>query len=265
MGPTTEFVTSRDGTRIGFDRQGEGPAVILVAGAMQFRAFDPTTVALATNLAAQGFTVINFDRRGRGDSAATESFTLDDTIDDLRALIDAAGGEAALFGNSSGGSISLAAAARGLSISHLVLFEVPLGPELGDDGASFLDGLRERVAAGDREGTVEYFMKDMPPEWLEGARQSPGWPTMVAMAPSLEPDAESLAWTQSALRPELWSAVTQPTLVLIGESTQPIMQDAAESIVSSLANARFDTIEAAGHGWAPDRMASAIGHFLAER
>ena len=264
MSQSTEFVTSRDGTRIGFDRLGEGPAIILVGGAMQFRAFDPTTVAMAANLATQGFTVINYDRRGRGDSAETASFSLDDTIDDLRALVEATGGEAALFGNSSGGAICLAAAAAGLSISKLILFEVPLGPELGDDGDVFLNGLRERIAAGDREGTVEYFMKDMPAEWLEGARHSPGWPIMVAMGPSLEPDSEALAWAQSAPRAELWASVQQPTLVLVGESTQPIMQVAAESIVANLADARFDTIESADHGWAPERMASAIGQFLVE-
>jgi pimeloyl-ACP methyl ester carboxylesterase len=265
MSQTTEFVTSRDGTRIGFDRLGEGPAIILVGGAMQFRAFDPTTVSMATDLAAQGFTVINYDRRGRGDSAKTASFTLEDTIDDLRALIGTVGGEAALFGNSSGGAICLAAAAAGLPISQLVLFEVPLDTELGDEGATFLNGLRERIAAGDREGTVAYFMKDMPPEWLDGAKHSPGWPIMVAMGPSLEPDAEALAWAQTAPRTELWASVTQPTLVLVGESTQPIMKAAAESIVTNLADARFATIEGSDHGWAPDRMASTIGHFLSER
>jgi pimeloyl-ACP methyl ester carboxylesterase len=264
MSQTTEFVTSRDGTRIGFDRLGEGPAVVLVGGAMQFRAFDPTTVAMAQELAAQGFTVINYDRRGRGDTAGTSSITLADTIDDLRALIGAAGGEAALFGNSSGGAISLAAAAAGLPISKLVLFEVPLGPERGDNGADFLTGLRERIAAGDQEGTVEYFMKDMPPEWLQGAKQGAGWPVMVGMGPSLEPDAESLAWAQSAPRSELWASVKQPTLVLVGESTQPIMRVAAESMVSNLVNARFDTIESADHGWAPERMASKIAQFLVE-
>ena len=86
------FVTSSDGTRIAYDSQGSGPVVILVAGAMQFRAFDPGTSAMAALLAAEGFTVVNFDRRGRGESAQAPSFSLADTIEDLRALIDVVGG-----------------------------------------------------------------------------------------------------------------------------------------------------------------------------
>ena len=257
----TEYVTSR-GTRIAYDRQGTGPAVILVGGAMQFRAFDPTTVAMAGLLAEQGFTVVNYDRRGRGESEAAAPITLDDTVEDLRALANEVGGEVALFGNSSGGAISLAAAAAGLPVSRLVLFEVPLGEEGGEDGAEFLAGLRERITSGEREGTIEFFMKDMPPEWLSGAKSSPGWPVMVSMGPSLEPDAEALAWTQSAPRAELWAGVTQPTLVLVGEETMALMRPAAESLVAALPDARFETIGAREHSWEPQEMATTIARFL---
>src|SRR4029453_3172482 len=106
----------------------------------------------------------------------------------------------ALFGNSSGGSIALAAAAAGLPVSKLVFFEVPLDAESGHEGRAFLRELRERIAAGGPAGTLEVYMAGMPPEWLEGAKQSPGWPTMLEIAPSLEPDAEAPAWAQSAPR-----------------------------------------------------------------
>src|SRR5690349_10078765 len=104
-GPMTEFVTSADGTRIAFDREGAGPPVILIGGAMQFRAFDPATVEMASLLAGHGFTVVNYDRRGRGESPADAPITLDQTIDDLRALTEllteGADDAVALFGNSS--------------------------------------------------------------------------------------------------------------------------------------------------------------------
>ena len=112
---------------------------------------------------------------------------------------------------------------RACPVSRLVFFEAPLDAEGGDEGAVFLEELRERIAAGDRVGTLEVYMADMPPEWLEGAKRSPGWPTMLEIAPSLEPDAESLAWTQSAPRAELWRGITAPTLALVGEQTMPIM------------------------------------------
>ena len=258
----SEYVRSADGTRIAYDRQGTGPGVILVGGAMQFRGFDPTTVEMAGLLANRGFTVVNFDRRGRGESEAVPPMSLAANIADIAALAAELDGPVALFGNSSGGSISLAAAAAGLPVSHLVLFEVPLGTEGGTDGAEFLTGLRAQIASGDGDATVAYFMKDMPPEWLAGARQSPGWPVMVGMGASLEADAESIAWTQSAPRRELWAAVTQPTLVLVGSETMPKMTTAAESMVESLSTARMQSMGAVHHGWSPAEMSLLIADFL---
>jgi pimeloyl-ACP methyl ester carboxylesterase len=260
----SEFAISKDGTRIGYDQYGEGPAVVLVGGAMQFRGFDPNTVEMAKLLAAKGFTVFNYDRRGRGESAEAPSFSLKDNIDDLAALIDIAGGKAALFGSSSGGSIALAAAAAGLPVSKLALWETPLSDELGTGGAEFFAGLQERIASGDKASTIEYYMKDMPPEWLAGAKNSPGWPIMLEMGPSLSADAESLAWTQSAPRAQLWSGITQPTLAIVGEQTIPIMPKAADSIVANIQSARKTTIPGANHGWEPGVMAHALAEFLAD-
>ncbi len=262
----TEFVTSADGTRIAYDVEGSGPPVILIGGAMQFRAFDPVTVEMAHHLAGHGFTVVNYDRRGRGESPAEAPITLAQTIDDLRALTDelikGADDAVALFGNSSGGAIALAAASAALQVSRLVLFEVPLDEEGGTEGAAYLAALRERIAAGERAATIEYYMADMPPEWLESVKNSPAWATMLEIAPSLEPDAESLAWTQSAPRVDLWGDVTAPTLVLVGEQTLPTMTSAAASIVASKPNAQMRTIPAVDHRWEPRTMALAIAEFL---
>ncbi|MEZ2389511.1 alpha/beta fold hydrolase [bacterium RCC_150] len=260
----SEFATSKDGTRIGYELYGDGPAVILVGGAMQFRGFDPTTGEMARQLAGKGFTVLNYDRRGRGESAEASSFTLQDEIDDLDTLIGIVGGTATLYGSSSGGAISLAATAAGLPVTRLALWEVPLREELGTDGAEFLAGLRERIQSGDKAGTIEYFMKDMPPEWLAGAKASPGWPVMLELGPSLSADSESLAWTQSAPRAELWSGITQPTLAIVGEQTLPIMVEAADSIVANIPSARTTTIPGANHSWEPAVMAAALADFLAE-
>lgn len=277
------FVTSKDGTQIGYDLVGEGPAVILVAGVMQFRAFDSNTVEMANELAARGFTVINFDRRGRGASMAAPSFTLDDSIEDIRSLIelaelaehgdhaehgehaelaDPAGRPVALFGNSSGAAISLAAAAAGLDVSALILWEAPLGPELGSDGSQNLQGLRQKLGAGNPDAVIEYFMKDMPAQWLEGAKSSPAWPVMTQMGPSLEADSEALAWTQSAPRKDLWAAISVPVLALIGEQTIPIMPPAAQSIASNVLDGQMASIPGENHGWQPKVMATRIAEFL---
>ncbi|HWU47038.1 MAG TPA: alpha/beta hydrolase [Humibacter sp.] len=259
----SEFAKSKDGTRVAYDREGTGPAVILVGGAMQFRGFDPTTAAMAGMLADRGFTVVNYDRRGRGESAGATSFALADELDDLAALIDEVGGDAALFGSSSGGAICLAAASAGLSVTKLALWEVPLGPENGTGGAEFFAGLRERLDAGQNEAAVEYYMKDMPPQWLAGAKASPGWPIMVGLAPSLSADAESLAWAQSGPHAQLLASVTQPVLVIVGSSTLPLMSSAADAIVAAVPNGRTITIEGENHSWQPDVMADTLAEFFA--
>ncbi|MBM7503506.1 alpha/beta fold hydrolase [Agromyces aurantiacus] len=264
-------VISRDGTSIAYDREGEGPPVILIGGAFQFRAFDPATKQLAKLLAARGYSVINYDRRGRGESGHEATMTLADNIADLWAIVtelermgDAPTG-VALFGNSSGGSIALAAAAAGLPVNALVMFEVPLGVEQGTDGAEFLAGLRDRIAGDDPDAVVEYYMKDMPAEWLEQAKTSPSWPLMVRIGPSLEADAESLAWAQSAPHAELLGRIQAPTLVLVGEETLDVMTRSADAMVAAMPAAEQRAIPAAQHQWQPEVMAATIAEFLDER
>lgn len=117
-------VRSSDGTTIVFDQYGEGPTIILVGGALQHRAIDPQTAYLA-KLLAEDFTVIHYDRRGRGDSGDTAPYTVEREIEDLEALLNESGGSAFVFGMSSGGVLALDAAAQGLAISKLALYEPP--------------------------------------------------------------------------------------------------------------------------------------------
>src|SRR5712691_10620849 len=105
-----QTVTSKDGTTIAFDKVGSGPAVILVNGAMAYRAFDPSMAHLA-ELLGQHFTVYNYDRRGRGDSGGTAPFAKEREMEDLQALVEDAGGTAMIFGFSSGAVVSLDATA----------------------------------------------------------------------------------------------------------------------------------------------------------
>ncbi|MEI5583683.1 alpha/beta fold hydrolase, partial [Agromyces sp. CCNWLW208] len=213
-------------------------------------------------------TAINYDRRGRGESAHDGPMDLHHNLADLRAIVSELdrthdlGEGVALFGNSSGGSIALAAAASGLPVTAMVVFEVPIGAEQGSDGGEFLAGLRDRIAGDDPDAVVEYFMKDMPPEWLAQAKSSPSWPIMVRIGPSLEADAESLAWAQSAPHAELLGAVEAPTLVLVGEETLDEMTPAAEALAAALPNAERAAIPAAQHSWQPEDMATAIADFL---
>ncbi|MCU1425740.1 MAG: alpha/Beta hydrolase fold [Microbacteriaceae bacterium] len=260
----TAYTTSRDGTRIAFDREGTGPAVILVGGAMQFRAFDPTTRELAHLLAERGFTVVNYDRRGRGESGDTLPFAVEREVEDIAALIDEIGDGAALFGGSSGAVLCLWAAAAGLDVAKLALWEAPLTPEGEVDDGETLEALQKLIANDDREAAVAYFMRDMPREWFEGARNSPAWPVMLTIAPTLAYDTAVLDKATKSPWAEQWSTVTQPTLVLLGEQTQPIFPPAADALVAALADARQQRLDAANHSWRPEVMADALEAFLRE-
>jgi pimeloyl-ACP methyl ester carboxylesterase len=115
--------TSRDGTRIAYDELGEGPPLVLVGGAFNTRTFGPNG-GLAP-LLAKRFTVINYDRRGRGDSTDTGPYSVEREIEDLETLIEAAGGTAHVFGISSGAALALEAANHGLAIDKLAFYEAP--------------------------------------------------------------------------------------------------------------------------------------------
>src|SRR2546421_2212227 len=146
MTGTIRKVRSKDGTAIAFDQSGDGPSIILVGGAMSTRsASAPLAVLLAPR-----FTVFAYDRRGRGDSGDTAPYAVEREVDDLAALISEAGGSAFVFGHSSGAALALEAAARGLAITKLALYEPPF---IVDDSRPPLPGqyvtqLTELLAAG---------------------------------------------------------------------------------------------------------------------
>jgi pimeloyl-ACP methyl ester carboxylesterase len=251
-------VRSADGTTIGYSVEGEGPLVILVGGAMQWRGLDPTTIELATALAARGFTVINYDRRGRGvsDRVPTDA---DREVEDIAALLAAHGGSGALYGSSSGAAISLWAAQAGLPVTKLVLWEIPLSLE--EDTGDYLGRLRALVDAGEHERAVETFMEDMPPQWLDESKRSPAWPLMVGVAASLVGDADALDRIGGRDLAELFRDVTQPVLVLVGSETLPIMPPAARAVVAALPNATLQEIDAADHRWTPEVMVPVLAGF----
>ena len=257
----TEYVRTGDGVPIAYDRAGSGQPLVLVDGAGQFRAVDPGTRELTTELARRGFDVVHHDRPGRGDSGGEPPFSLAGEVAAVRALLDVVGGRAWLYGSSSGGAIALAAAARIPGVERLLLWEVPLGEEEGTDGAEFLHAIRQLLAAGDREGALRAFTEGIP-GWFDAVRSGPQWPLYERMAPTLEADAEALAWTQSAPRAQLWASVTAPAVVLLGSSPFPFMVDAAESLVRSLPRAERAEVPGSGHRWEPADLAERLAAYL---
>ena len=260
----TDFVTSSRGDRVAYDRYGpvgEGPAVVVVAGAGSLRG-EEGTVATARLVAGHGVAVLVPDRLGRGESAAEGRLDLDREVEALRAVVEAAGGRAVLCGHSSGCSISLYAAAQGVPVDGLVLWEAPVSAPAASTG-QWVEGLEERIDAGTLEAAQEWYMKDMPPEWLAGAKASPAWPAICAQVVSLRADGESLRWATAQLGSgALRDQVGVPVLAAYGSSTFPDMVAAAELVRSVLPQTEVREVPGAHHLWEPAGFAPVLAHFV---
>lgn len=261
----TELVTSTRGDRVAYDRYGPAggsPAVVLVAGAGSLRGDVAIVAATARLIADEGLTVLVPDRLGRGESTADGRLDLDRELEGLRAVVEAAGGRAVLCGHSSGCSISLYAAAQGLPVDGLVLWEAPVAAP-AQRIADWVDELERRIDAGELEAAQEWYMKDMPPEWLAGAKASPAWPAIYAGVVSLRADGESLRWATGQLESgALRDQVEVAVLATYGTSTVPEMVVAADRLRAVLPQAEVREILGAHHTWDPAAFAPVLATFV---
>jgi pimeloyl-ACP methyl ester carboxylesterase len=254
------MVTSRDGTAIALDQLGLGPPVILVSGASTARSIHSQ---LAELLAAD-FTVFNYDRRGRGDSDDTPPYAIQREIEDLDAVITEAGGTAMVFGNSSGAVLALHAAAAGLPITKLALWEPPfmLDPDAPRRQQEYVAELTSLLDAGRRGDAMALFMKTvgLPEEMITGMRQAPMWSGMEAIAPTLRYDA--IIMGASTVPTDLVASVTAPTLVLDGSETGAWAADSAQALTAALPNPQRRTLTGQDHAVAWDVLALVLKEFF---
>jgi pimeloyl-ACP methyl ester carboxylesterase len=263
-----QFVTSKDGTSIAYERRGGGPAVVLVGGGLD----DGSENAALVPELARHFTVYNYARRGRGDSGDTVPYAVAREVEDLAALVDQAGGRAHVFGASSGGALVLEAAAAGLSVDRIAVYEVPY---MSDDAmakhwSTYVDELTALLADDRRSDAVELFMRlaGSSGEDVTAARESPFWPGLTALAPTLAHDAACLG---DGLPPAgRLARVTQPTLVATGGIPDQHMDDlqpgffdaAADAIASALPNAERRVVEGQSHIAEPTAFTAVLERFL---
>ncbi|GAB3145070.1 alpha/beta hydrolase [Micromonospora sonneratiae] len=262
-------VRSADGTTIAFDQHGEGPAVVLVGGATQHRRIDPSTGQLTTLLATD-FTVVHYDRRGRGDSGDTGPYAVEREIDDLAALIKQVGGTAHVYGMSSGAVLALRATAAGLPVTRLALYEPPF---IIDDSrpalpADYLDRLTELLSAGRRADAVGHFMTyavGLPPEVVAEMRGSQMWAAAEAVAHTLAYDGAVMGDTMSGRPlPRSWAtSVTVPTLAIDGGESPTWARDAVRALADLLPRARHRTLPGQTHGADPTVLAPVLREFFA--
>ncbi|MFD0695449.1 alpha/beta fold hydrolase [Paenibacillus sp. GCM10027628] len=246
-------VTSKDGTKIAYDKSGQGPALILVGGAFSYRKF-PGLVKLASML-SERFTVYNYDRRGRGDSGDKQPYAIEREIEDLQALIDEVGGSAYVWGLSSGAVLALQAAARGANIAKLALHEPPFIVDMADrqPPKDFISQVTELIADNRRAEAIKYFMTEgmgVPAFVIGIMRLLPGvWSNLMAVAHTLPYDAALLdGYTAGKPLPtEAWSTVQMPTLVLEGTESPVSMRRAAQALAKALPRSQLKSKKGLGH------------------
>jgi pimeloyl-ACP methyl ester carboxylesterase len=263
----TTSLLSSDGTRIAYERTGDGPALIFVGAATQYRAIDQSGRRLAELLAPQ-FTVYRYDRRGRGESGDTAPYAVQREIDDLAAIVEAAGGSAALLGGSSGGVLALEAAST-LPVTRVVMYEPPFivddsRPPVPDDYVEHLD---ELCAAGRRGDAMEYFMTaavGLPAEMAAGMRSMPMFEAFEAVAHTIAYDGrfmrDHMRGNPESLR--RFAGVQVPTLVLAGGGSPSWLKDAARALAEVLPNAEHRILPDQTHDVDVDVLAPVVDEFL---
>jgi pimeloyl-ACP methyl ester carboxylesterase len=261
----TEHATSADGTRIAFDRIGQGPVVVLVGGMFCDR---QATRGLAEALAAH-CTVINYDRRGRGDSGDTPPYSPEREVEDIAALIAEAGGSAAVYGHSSGAGLAATAAASGIGIARLVLHEPPYGPDDAESRRSART-LAERVAqalAEDRRGEALMLFFEESGMDEQTAQAMAGDRAMRAIAPTMPYDFAVIdSISRGGVVPEdRIRAITAPTLVLSGDASEDFMRDACARVAALLDDGRHTVLPGQDHAAPPEAVAPVVAGFLAGR
>lgn len=257
------FVTSEDGTKIAYGKVGHGQVVILVLGALNSR----KSGASLAKLLASRFTVVSYDRRGRGDSADTPPYSPQREVEDIAALISAVGGPVNLYGHSSGGALAFEAAIKlRKQVRKVAVYEVPYSTDSNASKAAkeYYRTLRKLLKAGRNGDAVALFIRSVgvSDKQLQAIKHMPMWRGLERLAPTLAYDSEVLGEGHS-LPTALLSRISTPTLVMHGGAGAPSMRDAARTISETIPKAQLRTLTGQTHGVSPKVLAPVLEEFFA--
>ncbi len=260
-----EDFTASDGTRIAYERQGEGPALVLVHGSL----IDHSEWEFVLPLLAAHFQVYAIDRRGHGASDAYRpDHTLEREVQDLVEFVDALGKPAHVVGHSYGARLALHAALRLPLLHKMVLYEPSSFEPLPSNAKVSLERCR---TAGDCEGLVTVALRDMvmrlsPDQWravAEPLRSSRLW--RWALANALSIPAELLATEGYQFDASAFAELASPTLLLLGSESPPEMLDVALKVKRALRRGIIRFLQGQGHAamlMVPELFAAEVVEFL---
>jgi pimeloyl-ACP methyl ester carboxylesterase len=256
---------SKDGTVIAYETAGEGPALVIVDGALTTRSSG--SKAQLVRLLAPHATVYTYDRRGRGDSSDTFPYAVEREIEDIAALIDEAGGTASAYGHSSGACLALEAAVKlGHRINKLALYEAPYNddPAAREAFARYLGELSEALSEGRRGDAVALFMSyvGIPSEQIRGMRNAPIWAGLEAVAPTLAYDHAGIMGQDGSIPTQRVAEVRVPTLVMYGRAGLPFMAETARELQELIPGSQLLGFDGQGHDVSPEVLGPALVEFM---
>ncbi|MCI0856132.1 MAG: alpha/beta hydrolase [Chloroflexi bacterium] len=255
-----QTVTSADGTSIAYWYSGEGPPLLLVHGGMS----DRSAWILVQPLLAEHFTVYTINQRGREGSGEPKPFAFESYFEDVVALIDKIGEPVHLLGHSGGALCSMGVALRTDRLRSLILYEPP-APTAALEKLT-ASRIRELVEAGDNEGAALEFFRigpQVPEEDIERMRQSPIWPHLVSLAPTLVPEIDAFMEYEFTISD--YSAIDVPLLLLVGSDSPPDLRAVSDQLVDLVPDVRLVELEGQQHGAnfdAPELFAAEVTKFL---
>ncbi len=254
---------STDGTVIEYERVGAGPAVVLVGGAFNDRNARASGAPLAALLASR-FSVLTYDRRGRGGSGDTPPYAVEREVEDLAAVISVVGGSASVYGISSGAVLALDAALSRVPITKLAMYEPPLVDDARAKSlADVATKLAEMTTADRRADAVELFLTrivQMPPPVVANMRAAPMWGALESLAHTLSYDVRITLEAPALVA----RAAELPidTIVMSGSASPPWMRDAGKKLAETFPRGRAHTLEGQTHDVDPKILASALVEFF---
>jgi pimeloyl-ACP methyl ester carboxylesterase len=253
-----QHVKSADGTLLAIESFGTGEPLIVLGGALSTRAAIQPYVPFLGG----AFTVYGVDRRGRGDSGETSPYAVEREIEDVAAIVQAAGGSAKVYGHSSGAILALEAAAAGVPISGLLVYEPPFctPQEPGESWDQFAARVRALAETGRRSDAVEAFMRHTGMPFDPAVKESPWWPGLTELAHTLFYDLSIVG--NADVPADRFAKIQAPVLAVYGGNSDLWAQRSASGVVAAVQNGRTELIPGYDHSVAPEALAPVLLDFF---
>nr|WP_207343964.1 alpha/beta hydrolase [Arthrobacter sp. E3] len=249
-------VRSSDGTTIAYEQAGTGPVLILVGGALNNR----HSTASLVPLLEKSFTVLSYDRRGRGDSTDTPPYAVEREVEDLHAVAAATEGPVHVYGHSSGAILSLEAAAAGLPLKKMAVYEPPYLTTGGEDWQDFVEKIASLAGTGHGGSAVEEFIRHTGADFDPAMMQSPWWPELVSLAPTLPYDL--ILTGDGGVPADRLADIAAPVLALYGGASADWAAASAIAVASAVQHGLTNAIDGQDHAVASAAIAPILLEFF---